>query len=115
MVVLHPDGGAGGRDGGGAGGGGEEVGLIAAKESGVGGAALQFAGNLAELAAQVDRRMRELAGHAVTADTGKLAILVALNLADELSRREQQAAGERSEIEMRVMELAERLEEVLKV
>ena len=49
---------------------------------------------LAELAAEVDRRMRELAGHAVTADTGQLAILVALNLADELSRnREQHAAG----------------------
>ena len=71
-------------------------------------------GNLADLAAQVDRRMRELAGHAVTADTGKLAILVALNLADELSRREQQAVGERVEVETRVMELTERLEEVLK-
>jgi cell division protein ZapA len=71
-------------------------------------------GNLADLAAQVDRRMRELAGHAVTADPGKLAILVALNLADELSRREQQSAGERSEIETRVTELTERLGEVLK-
>lgn len=71
-------------------------------------------GNLADLAAQVDRRMRELAGHAVTADTGKLAILVALNLADELSRYEQRSAGERSEIETRVMGLTERLEKVLK-
>lgn len=72
-------------------------------------------GNLADLAAQVDRRMRELAGHAVTADSGKLAILVALNLADELSRLEQQATGERSEIETRVTELTVRLAEVLKV
>ena len=71
-------------------------------------------GNLADLAAQVDRRMRELAGHAVTADTGKLAILVALNLADELSRSEQHAAGERSGVETRVMELTERLAEALK-
>ncbi|MEO8274680.1 MAG: cell division protein ZapA [Thermoanaerobaculia bacterium] len=71
-------------------------------------------GNLADLAAQVDRRMRELAGHAVTADSGKLAILVALNLADELSRREQEATGERNEIETRVTELTERLGELLK-
>jgi len=71
-------------------------------------------GNLADLAAQVDHRMRELAGHAATADPGKLAILVALNLADELSRREQQAAGERSEIETRVTELTVRLAEVLR-
>lgn len=70
-------------------------------------------GNLADLAAQVDRRMRELAGHAVTADPGKLAILVALNLADELSRREQEAAEERSEIETRVTELTVRLQEAL--
>jgi cell division protein ZapA len=74
----------------------------------------QDGGNLADLAAQVDRRMRELSGHAVTADSGKLAILVALNLADELSRREQDAMGERSEIETRVTELTERLAEVLK-
>ena len=56
-------------------------------------------GNLADLAAQVDRRMRELAGHAVTADTGKLAILVALNLADELSRSEQPGKGNTSDTE----------------
>ena len=72
-------------------------------------------GDLNGLAAQVDRRMRELAGHpgSAAADPGKLAILVALNLADELARREEQAAGERGEIESRVSEMSERLVEAL--
>ena len=64
-------------------------------------------------AAQVDRRMRELAPHAGSADPGKLAILVALNLADELAQSLEQATGERSEIESRVAELSERLVEAL--
>lgn len=70
-------------------------------------------GDLNGLAAQVDRRMRELADHSGSSDPGRLAILVALNLADELARREQQALGERSEIESRVAELSERLVEAL--
>lgn len=72
-------------------------------------------GDLNGLAAEVDRRMRELAGHsgASSANPGKLAILVALNLADELARREVQASGERGEIESRVAELSERLAEAL--
>ena len=72
-------------------------------------------GDLNGLAAQVDRRMRELAGHSGggSTDPGKLAILVALNLADELARREEQATGERGEIESRVSEMSERLVEAL--
>lgn len=70
-------------------------------------------GNLAGLAAEVDRRMRELSEQSGLEDPGKLAILVALNLADELSQREQSATGERGEIESRVSEMSERLVEAL--
>ncbi len=70
--------------------------------------------DLTGLAAEVDRRMRELAEHGGAHDPGKLAILVALNLADELVRRDELAAGERGEIESRVAELSERLVEALK-
>jgi len=42
-------------------------------------------GYLAELAAEVDRRMKEVADATGTADTLKVAILAALNIADERS------------------------------
>lgn len=71
-------------------------------------------GDLIGLAAEVDRRMRELAEKTGSPDPGKLAILVALNLADELARCSERAAGERGEIESRVAELSERLVEVLR-
>ena len=73
----------------------------------------QGGGDLNGLAAEVDRRMRELADHTGSDDPGKLAILVALNLAEELARREDQAAGERGEIESRVAELSVRLVEAI--
>ena len=72
-------------------------------------------GDLSGLAAEVDRRMRELSEHSGSVDPGKLAILVALNLADELTRREEQTSGERGEIESRVAELSERLVEALEL
>lgn len=68
---------------------------------------------LTELAAEVDRRMRELAEHLPNAETGRLAILAALNLADELSRNRTHYEGERGEIEARTMELADRLTSAL--
>ena len=68
---------------------------------------------LMELAAEVDRRMRELAGHVTNADPGRLAILAALNLADELSRNRQLYEGDRDEIEAKVTELADQLAEAL--
>ncbi|HSM14705.1 MAG TPA: cell division protein ZapA [Thermoanaerobaculia bacterium] len=68
---------------------------------------------LMELAAEVDRRMRELAGHVTNADPGRLAILAALNLADELSRNRQLYEGDRDEIEAKVTELADHLAEAL--
>ena len=64
---------------------------------------------LTELAAQVDRRMRDLAEHVANAEPGRLAILAALNLADELSRNRKHWEGERGEIEARVTELTDRL------
>ena len=68
---------------------------------------------LQELADLVDGKMREIAGH-VTADPAKLAILAALNLADELTRAKKQQEGERGEIEEKVADLAEELTRALK-
>jgi len=68
---------------------------------------------LTQLADEVDRRMRELASHTVTPDSGRLAILTALNLADELSRSRTNWDGERGEIEARVTSLADQLAKAL--
>jgi cell division protein ZapA len=68
---------------------------------------------LTRLAAEVDRRMRELAGHVADVDPGRLAILTALNLAEELSRNRREWDGERGEIEARVTALAGRLDRAL--
>lgn len=68
---------------------------------------------LAELAAEVDRRMRELSGHVAQPEPGRLAILTALNLADELSRSRRSWDGERGAIEARVAELSELLDRAL--
>jgi cell division protein ZapA len=68
---------------------------------------------LAELAQFVDTRMREVAGQVATVDPMKIAILAALNIADEFSRyrkQRQDAAGiwiERTE------EISERLGKVI--
>jgi cell division protein ZapA len=69
--------------------------------------------HVTRLAAEVDRRMRELAGHAQSADPSRLAILTALNLADEMSRNRSVWDGERGEIEARVQSLAGKLERLL--
>ena len=68
---------------------------------------------LNELAEEVDRRMRELAGHVTSPEAGRLAILTALNLADELSRSRTNWDGERSEIETRLTSLAGHLAKAL--
>ena len=68
---------------------------------------------LAELAQFVDTRMREVASQVATVDPAKIAILAALNIADEFSRFRRQrhdAAGiwlEKTE------EISERLSEVI--
>lgn len=69
---------------------------------------------LQELAQLVDGKMREVAGHVSTVDTAKIAILAALNLADELYQFRLQQEGERVKIEEKVAELTGALAEALK-
>ncbi len=68
---------------------------------------------LQELAEEVDGKMREIAQQVSTVDTAKIAILAALNIADELLQCRKQQEGERVEIQDKVTRLAERLEGVL--
>ncbi len=68
---------------------------------------------LTDLATEVDRRMRELAEHVISPEPGRLAILTALNLADELSRNRSVWEGERNAIEARVLELGDLLDRAL--
>ncbi|MEM6794880.1 MAG: cell division protein ZapA [Acidobacteriota bacterium] len=68
---------------------------------------------LLRLAAIVDRKMREIGERLPVVDTGKIAILAALNLADELLQSQQQQEGERVEIIEKVSELAGELSEAL--
>lgn len=60
---------------------------------------------LQEVASLVDRRMREVAAKVATSDSGRVAILAALNLADELLQSRNRQEGERVEIEERVAAL----------
>ena len=72
-------------------------------------------GHLQNLASLVDRRMREVAEH-VKGDTARIAILVALNLADELSQAQNVQngqEGERVEIREKVAALTEELTHAL--
>ena len=66
-------------------------------------------GYLQSLADVVDRKMREVAEHVKTGDTARIAILVALNLADELFQKD----GERVEIREKVTALTEELGQAL--
>ena len=60
---------------------------------------------LEKLAEVVDTKMREIGDKVPTVDTGKIAILAALNLADELVQCNDQQEGERVEIMEKVAEL----------
>jgi cell division protein ZapA len=71
-------------------------------------------GYLQGLADLVDRKMREVAQQASTADTARIAILAALNLADELFRIQKRQDGERVEIREKVAALAEELTQALR-
>jgi len=68
---------------------------------------------LQELAATVDRRMREIAGPGSKVDPGRVAVLAALNLADELFRQQRLQEGERVRIEETAARLAGELEQAL--
>jgi cell division protein ZapA len=70
-------------------------------------------GYLQELADLVDRKMREVAEHVKTSDKGRIAILAALNLADELFQIQSRQEGERVEIREKVAALAEELTHAL--
>ncbi len=65
-------------------------------------------GYLQGLADLVDRKMREVAEH-VKGDTTRIAILAALNLADELFQSQSSQEGERVEIREKVAALTEEL------
>ena len=69
-------------------------------------------GYLQELASLVDRKMREVAGQ-VKGDTARIAILAALNLADELFQIQNRQEGERVEIREKVAALTEELTHAL--
>ncbi len=67
-----------------------------------------------DLARYVDRRMRELADVSPHVDTSKLAVLTALNIADELFKEQETEPGTRTEeLRKRVEGLIARLDEVL--
>lgn len=68
---------------------------------------------LRELAAMVDGKMRDIAQQVSTVDTAKIAILAALNCADELFQCRKQQEGERVEFQDRVTVLASQLGEAL--
>lgn len=69
-------------------------------------------GYLQSLADLVDRKMREVAGH-VKGDSERIAILAALNLADELFQIQSRQEGERVEIREKVAALTEELTQAL--
>jgi len=69
-------------------------------------------GYLAELASEVDRKMREVAEATGTADTLKVAILAALNIADDCMQA-RRAAGIPAGTEERLQSLVTLLDEAL--
>lgn len=70
---------------------------------------------LRKLADVVDGKMREISHHLPVVDSGKIAILAALNLADELLQCNNQQQGERVAMMEKVEELTGVLTEALDV
>ena len=70
-------------------------------------------GYLLELARLVDTRMREVAAQVATVDPMKIAILAALNIADELSRTRKQREGAAGSWLERAEEITDRLSKVI--
>jgi cell division protein ZapA len=69
---------------------------------------------LQELASYVDGRMRELAEVSPNVDTARLAVLTALNIADELFRERETEPGARNErVRKRLEGLIAQLDDVL--
>jgi cell division protein ZapA len=65
---------------------------------------------LQRLATLVDQKMREVAGRSSSVDRAKVAILAALNIADELARIEAERAVETEAAVAKVSELTGELE-----
>jgi cell division protein ZapA len=68
---------------------------------------------LQELARRVDRTMRQIAEQVRTTEPARIAILAALNLADELTQCQQRQEGEREKITETVAHLAGELQRAL--
>lgn len=68
---------------------------------------------LSELASEVDRKMREVAQATGTADTLKVAILAALNIADECLRARSDVPAGCGDDEARLVRLVSLLDEAL--
>src|SRR5204863_8156433 len=68
---------------------------------------------IAELAAYVDEKMRAAAGTAPESDMLGLAILVALNIADDVFRARQQQSSAHGELNERALQLELLVDEVL--
>ena len=66
-----------------------------------------------ELAAYVDRKMRAASDAAPTSDMMGLAILVALNLADECFRARAEQAGAHGELSQRAIRIEQIVDQVL--
>ena len=69
--------------------------------------------HLRELAKKVDEDMRRIAGQMTSVDTTRIAILAALNIADELYQSQRRQEGEREEITERLSRLSRTLDDTL--
>ncbi len=72
-------------------------------------------GYIAEIAHFVDMKMRQMTDNITMASTAKVAILTALNIADELFQKEQQAREQEESHSVMVARLADRIENALAV
>ena len=70
-------------------------------------------GYIAEIAHFVDMKMRQMTDNITMASTAKVAILTALNIADELFQKEQQAREQEESHSAIVARLADRIESTL--
>ena len=68
---------------------------------------------LSLLATRVDEKMREVARTTGTADTLKVAILAALNLADELLKLQQNEQNRKEKVDSRIRMLVTELDDAL--
>ena len=69
---------------------------------------------IAELAAYVDQKMRDASDSAPTTDMLGLALLVALNIADEYFRASQQQSSANGELNERALRLEQLVDEALR-